>query len=262
MIGVLNTPNRLYKRYYTKEYLVSSLQYIEAVDNRSKTEHNNQMKFLHPTIVVDVVIFTIDEGVLKTLLITRAREPFAGSPALPGGFLHEGETTKSAAERILCEKAGVEGVYLEQLYTFDDPKRDPRGALFSVTYFALVPKGEVKIDADEGTQTPRFVPVMDMPKLAFDHGKILSYAIERLRAKVEYTNVTYSFLPKLFTLTGLQKIYEAVFDKHMDKRNFRKKFKDLGLIEETNQFSKGGRQRPAKLYKFTSKRPSQLKKFF
>ncbi|MFA6158376.1 MAG: NUDIX domain-containing protein [Candidatus Paceibacterota bacterium] len=220
------------------------------------------MKFLDPTITVDVVIFTIEDGTLKTLIIQRAREPFANSPALPGGFLLAGETSKDAALRILRDKAGVDGAYLEQLYTFDDPSRDPRGPIFSVTYFALVPPGEMTIRETEHTQRPRLMSAFSLPKLAFDHNKIVSYAIERLQSKVEYTNVTYSLLPKLFTLTELQKTYESILGRTLDKRNFRKKFMELGLVEETDSFSKGGRQRPARLHRFTSRKPSQLKKFF
>ncbi|HEU5114976.1 MAG TPA: NUDIX domain-containing protein [Candidatus Paceibacterota bacterium] len=220
------------------------------------------MKFLNPTVTVDVVIFTVEEGVLKTLIITRAKAPYEGLPALPGGFIHEGETSVTAAERILRDKAGVKGVYLEQLYTFDAPTRDPRGPVFSVTYFALVPPGEAKISETIDTQMPRFVPVSSISKLAFDHSKIVSYAVERLKSKAEYTNVVYSLLPKSFTLTELQKMYEITLGRDLDKRNFRKKMAELDLLEETGASSKGGRQRPAKLYRFKSRKPQELKKFF
>lgn len=220
------------------------------------------MKFLNPTITVDVVIFTVEDGILKTLIIHRVKEPFAGSPALPGGFLHEGETTLVAARRILADKAGVKDVYLEQLYTFDGLGRDPRGALVSVTYFALVPISEMRIVETEKTQKPELLPSASLPKLAFDHNKIVDYSVERLQAKVQYTNIAYSLLPKRFTLTELQSIYESILDKKLDKRNFRKKWKELELLKETDSFSKGGRQRPAKLYEFRSKKPAELKKFF
>ncbi len=220
------------------------------------------MKFLDPTATVDVVIFTIEDGALKALAIRRARPPYEGSPALPGGFLHEGESAEKAAARILRDKAGVSGVYLEQLYTFDAPGRDPRGPIFSIAYFALVPPGEAVIAETLETEMPFFAPISALPKLAFDHADIVKYAVERLRAKAEYTNVMYSLLPRSFTLTELQKMYEIVLDRPLDKRNFRKKVKELELVEETSSFSKGGRQRPARLYRFRSRKPSQLKKFF
>lgn len=220
------------------------------------------VRFLNPTISVDVVIFALDKGKLETLLIRRANEPFKGSPALPGGFLHEGETTRAAAERILADKAGVKDVYLEQLYTFDELGRDPRGPVCSVTYFALVSKADFSVRESESTETPRFTPIDFLPGLAFDHDKIVAYAVERLRAKAEYTNVTYSLFPKMFTLTELQKAYESILGRPLDKRNFRKKFDELGLLVETKHKSSGGRQRPARLYRFKSRTPSELKKFF
>ena len=232
------------------------------MDNLTNQNMPKSPRFLNPTVTVDVVIFTVDKGVLKTLVIDRARGPFEGSPALPGGFLLEGETTQAAAERILADKAGVKGVYLEQLYTFDGLKRDPRGPVFSVAYFALISPDEIKIDETLDTQMPRFVPVSSLSKLAFDHDEIVSYAVERLKAKAEYTNIVYSLLPRTFTLTELQKIYEIVLDRPLDKRKFRKKWMELGLTEDTGASSKGGRRRPAKLYRFRSRKPSQLKKFF
>jgi 8-oxo-dGTP diphosphatase len=220
------------------------------------------MKLYKHSVTVDVVMFTIVDNDLKILIIQRADHPFKGSPALPGGFLHDEETTLSAAERILRNKAGIEDVYLEQLYTFDSLDRDPRGEVLSVAYFALVPPGEINIRETKDTQKPELVSAASMPPLAFDHSHIVKYAIERLRAKLEYTNTAYSLLPRLFTLSDLQKTYEIILGRRIDKRNFRKKWKELGLLKETDSFSKGGRQRPAKLYQFKSRKPAQLKKFF
>ncbi|KKQ34040.1 MAG: NUDIX hydrolase [Candidatus Nomurabacteria bacterium GW2011_GWB1_37_5] len=219
-------------------------------------------KFLNPTITVDIVIFTIEEGNLKILLINRDNEPFKGAWALPGGFLHEGETSKKAAQRILKEKAGVSAVYIEQLYTFDKPSRDPRGPVFSVSYFALVPPEEIKIKETGTTQHPKLYSIEELPKLGFDHNEIIQYAIKRIQAKLEYTNAAYSLLPKFFTFSQLQKTYEAIFDKKFDKRNFQKKFLQIGLIKKVAKKSTGGKQRPAQLYSFVSTDPNELKKFF
>jgi 8-oxo-dGTP diphosphatase len=217
-------------------------------------------RFLNPFLTVDIVIFTIEDNALKTLLIQRENNPFKDSWALPGGFLHKGETTKTAALRILKEKAGVEHVFIEQLYTFDTPGRDPRGPVMTVTYFALVPKEEL-ILGKSGTQHPTLFEMKKLPKLAFDHADILSYSLKRLQAKLGYTNVAYSLLPRQFTFTELQKAYETILGKHLDKRNFRKKFEQLKLIEPTNKVLEGGRQRPAKLYKFKSRVPAELQRF-
>lgn len=207
--------------------------------------------FLNPTLVVDIVLFTVEDGDLKVLLINREGDPYKGFEALPGGYLLAGETTKTAAERVLKEKAGVSDVYIEQLYTFDEPGRDPRGPVFSVTYLALVPPG---LHPDEqGTQHPKWFSVKKLPKLGFDHKAIIDYAKERLQGKIEYTTIAFGTLPKLFTLTQVQQVYEAILEKEIDKRNFRKKIDQLGFLKETKQTLSGMRQRPAKLYTLGTK---------
>lgn len=219
-------------------------------------------KYQSVSATVDVVIFTIEDGELKVLLINRAGEPFRGLWALPGGFLLEGENTQSAAQRLLTDKAGVKDVYIEQLYTFDDLKRDPRGYVLSVSYFALVDRNKIDIQESEKTQKPAFYSVRKLPKLAFDHKEIIEYALKRLRYKLEYTNVVFSLLEKKFTFTQLQNAYEIILDKKLDKRNFRKKFLTLGLIKTAKGKLEGARQRPAQLYSFMSGKPVELKRFF
>ncbi len=218
--------------------------------------------YFNPGVTVDVTIFTLEEDVLKLLLIKRNNEPFKDSPALPGGFVREGETVPDTARRVLKEKAGVDRVYVEQLYTFDELGRDPRGQIISVSYFALVPREKVLVQKTVRTEDPHFVPVKNLPTLAFDHTHIVDYAIERLRDKILYTNIVYSLLPKLFTLSQLQKTYETILGKTIDKRNFRKKFVQLDLIESSGTKTSGTRQRPALLYRFKDTSPKKLKKFF
>lgn len=221
-----------------------------------------QVLYLPPALTVDVVIFTIEEDTLKTLLIKRTEEPFQNKWALPGGFLLKDETTHKAAERILKEKAGVSGVYLEQLYTFDAPNRDPRGRVATVAYFAVVNRKKITLASKGTTQTPTFYAVKSIPRLAFDHDIILDYALQRLRYKIEYTNIVYSLLLQKFTFSQLQQAYEAIWAKKLDKRNFRKKFMALGLIKPTRGKLEGGRHRPARLYQFVSRKPVALKRFF
>lgn len=215
------------------------------------------------SVTVDVVLFTIEDNELKILLIERDNEPFKKTPALPGGFVRPGETTRDTAARILKNKAGISDVYMEQLYTFDAPNRDPRGQIFSITYFALAPREEIKMEETELSQDPRFVSVKKISKmaLAFDHAEIISYSIKRLQAKLEYTNVAYSLLSRLFTLNQLQKTYEIILGQPLDKRNFRKKYAQLGLISATKNMFTGNRQRPARLYEFKSRKPTELRKF-
>ncbi len=222
----------------------------------------NHRFYQSPAVTTDVVIFGIENKNLKVLLIKREGEPFKGSWALPGGFLLKDEDTHLAAARILLEKAGINDVYVEQLYTFDEEKRDPRGRIISVAYFTLVPIENINFKNSKNVQTPLFWNLKKLPRLAFDHKQIIDYAEKRLQSKLEYTNVVYSILPKQFTLGQLQKAYEIILDKKLDKRNFRKKFLLLGLIKPTKKVLSGNRQRPAVLYQFTTRRPTELKKFF
>ena len=227
-----------------------------SMPTQKTSEHFN------PGVTIDVVIFTVENGELKALFIKRAGDPFKGAYALPGGFVHRGETSLDTAKRILRDKAGVTNVYIEQLYTFDSPDRDPRGQVFTVSYFALVPREKIKIEEHSMTEHPEFISIHKLPSLAFDHKKILAYAHVRLANKLLYTNIAYSLLPKLFTLTELQKTYEIILNKTLDKRNFRKKYLQLNLLEASNEKSSGGRQRPALLYSFSKNSIQELEKFF
>lgn len=210
-------------------------------------------KYPRPSVTVDLVIFTIAENDLKVLLIRRGGEPFKSCWALPGGFVEIDESLEKAAARELKEEAGVTKVYLEQLYTFGDPKRDPRGRVISVSYFALVDAESQRIRAASDAAEAEWHSVFNPPKLAFDHKKILDYAVWRLRNKIEWTTVGYELLPKKFTLSELQRVYEIILQKPVDKRNFRKKILAQGQIRELNETRSDGAHRPAKLYSFHEK---------
>jgi len=215
----------------------------------------------YQSVTADIVIFTIENDELKVLLIKRVKKPFKNQWALPGGFLLENEPPEKAALRVLRDKAGMGNMYMEQLYTFPGSGRDPRGNVITVTYFALAPINKMLAKPNKG-QNPTLHLLKKLPELAFDHEKIIDYALKRLRSKLEYTNAIYSLLPKYFTFNHLQKTYELIFGRKLDKRNFRKKFMMLGLIKSTKKLHKGIRQRPAQLYQFTSRKPTELKKFF
>lgn len=209
-----------------------------------------------PSVTVDLVIFTIAEDDLKVLLIRRGAEPFRGCWALPGGFVEIDESLEDAAARELREEAGVTSVYLEQLYTFGDPGRDPRGRVISVSYFALVDADRQRIRAATDATDARWHSVFDAGlggMLAFDHKKILDYAVWRLRNKIEWTTVGYELLPRKFTLSELQRVYEIILQKPVDKRNFRKKVLAQGRIRELSETRKDGAHRPARLYSFRKK---------
>jgi 8-oxo-dGTP diphosphatase len=204
---------------------------------------------------VVVVIFTVREGHLSVLLIERAAEPCKDQWALPGGALRERETIDGAAARKLEDETGVSDVFLEQLYTFD--QLGEGRASIVVTYFALVDVERTRLRPDLEWR-PAWHTVRSLPPLAFENERILALAEQRLRNKLEYTNVVYSLLPERFTLTEMQRVYEAILGEAMDKRNFRRRVVGLGIIRETGQTRKLGAHRPAMLYEFTSREPVTL----
>lgn len=218
--------------------------------------------YVAPILTVDAVIFQLINNRLNVLLIQRSQDPFRGSWALPGGYNPEGETTIAALKRIVSYKTGVniesDLSYIEQLYTFDTVARDPRGHAVSVTYMGC---GR-NIQPGSPVGVVKFFPVDTLSKLAYDHANIVSYAHQRLVAKLTYTNAVYAFLPPLFTLAELQSAYEAIFGHKLDKRNFRKKFVSLGLTIKTDEMRREGAHRPAILYKFRLQTPQMLSRSF
>lgn len=207
--------------------------------------------YIPPTVTVDGVIFQLIATVLSVALIQREKEPFKDQWALPGSYVSNKESISEALRRTLFAKAGIVaddcGV-LEQLYTFDTAMRDPRGHAVSVAYMALCK--DLTPHFSDTTQNPTFFPVHKLPSLAFDHSDIIAHAYARLRGKVTYTNAVFALLPTQFTLTQLQNAYESILGATFDKRNFRKKFLSLELIEITDEYRRDGAYRPARLYTF------------
>lgn len=208
-------------------------------------------------VAVDIVIFTIQESVLNVLLVKRRIPPFKDQFAIPGGFVLPEEGVDEAALRELREETGVADVYLEQLYSFGDPKRDPRGRVISISYFALI-SSDHQLMAGTDAAEASWWPVDQAPPLAFDHARILAYAVERLRNKLEYTTVGFQLLPSKFTLGELQTIYETILGKTLDKRNFRRKIADLGILKPLKEH-RSDVGRPAQLFQFLASRFEKLK---
>jgi len=192
-----------------------------------------------------------DEPELRVLLVRRRGEPFRGCWAIPGGFVRMRESLDDAARRELEEETGLRDVYLEQLYTFGGPDRDPRTRVISVAYYALLPGHVQKPRADDDTGEARWIAVTRLPaNLAFDHGEILDLALRRLRAKADYAGIAREFLPPRFTLRRLRRIYEIVLGRQLDRANFTRRILMEDDIEETGETDRSGAHRPAKLYRY------------
>jgi 8-oxo-dGTP diphosphatase len=210
-------------------------------------------------VTVDLVIFALQSRDLHVLLVRRAIPPFEGRWALPGGFIRDGESLEAAARRELQEETGVRDVYLEQLYTFGDPGRDPRARVVTVAYYALLTGDRSALAAGSDAAAARWWPARDHPPLAFDHDRILEYALERLKNKLEYTTVGFQLLPRKFTLTQLQRVYETILGRDLDKRNFRRKIALLGILKPLDERVTEGPSRPAQLYRLSARRFEKLR---
>lgn len=219
-------------------------------------------RFPKPSVAVDVVCLTVVDGGLRVLVYERAIPPQRGHVALPGGFVFIDESLDDAAARLLKDKAGLEGVFLEQLYTFGDPRRDPRGRVIAVAYYALVDADrfahakalQLDVQVPWPGETGGPVDVVDahgapLP-MFLDHADVLGMAIKRLRGKLDYTPVGFQLLPPEFTLRQLQDVHEAVRAETQNKDSFRRRMLTSGLLEATGARERDVLHRPAELYRF------------
>lgn len=212
-------------------------------------------------LAVDAIVFGYQPATgISVLLIERKYDPHAGMWALPGGFVEQDESLEAAVRRELEEETGVKIKYLEQLYTFGEPKRDPRQRVVSVAYFVLVrPEGfalSPKTDAEKAA----WFNIEELPALAFDHEQVIQTAIHRIQAKITYEPIGFELLEDKFPFSDLHKLYETLLGGEIERRNFKKKFLKLGLIEELDEYKKqAGSGRPARLYRFNAERYFSLK---
>lgn len=202
--------------------------------------------FPAPIATVDVVLMTVSQARLAVGLVRREQVPFAGSLALPGGYVHvpQDRDLAATAARILRDKARVDACFLEQLATFGGPARDPRGWSLTVAYFALVPEAELTA---AGSALSVY-PVDALPALAFDHGTIVAAALERLRGKSSYSALPAFLLPSHFTIAELHTTYQQVLGTRLDPASFRRKIIDQGIVEQVDS-RRIGAHRPAVLYR-------------
>lgn len=208
-------------------------------------------RYPRAALTVDAVVFGLDESGLKILLIKRRDEPFKDSWALPGGFLDvdQDDTAEDAVARELREETALENIFLEQLYTFSTRDRDPRERVVSVAYYGLVRPDQLEPKAGDDAKEVNWFSVDDLPPLAFDHKEIVKMGLARIRGKVRYQPVGFELLPKKFTLSQLQKMYEDILGRVLDKRNFRKRIQSMGILKALTEFTLSG-GRSARLYQF------------
>jgi 8-oxo-dGTP diphosphatase len=214
-------------------------------------------------VAVDAIVFGYSktEGV-SVLLIKRKYPPYKDSWAIPGGFILQEESLEEAVKRELSEETGIKVNYLEQLYTFGAPKRDPRQRIISIAYFALVKSSQFQqLKASTDAAEAQWFSINKLPSLAFDHKQILQTAIERVRAKIRYQPIGFELLDKKFPFADLEKLYVALLDRNIDRRNFTKKILSFGLLEDTGELAPAtGAGRPSKIYQFNKKRYEELVK--
>jgi 8-oxo-dGTP diphosphatase len=209
---------------------------------------------------IDCVIFGFEAGELKVLLIERNEDPFKDWWALPGNLVENDEGIEGAAERILYELTGLRELHMEQFHTFGDVGRHPLGRVITVAYYALIRiigKKEVK-PITQYAKKAFWHSINDLPKLGFDHSQIFETSIQKLRRRLSYQPIAFELLPEKFTLTQLQLLYEAILNKKLDKRNFRKKMLSYGFLKELDEKQKGVSYRAAKLYKFDRRKYNKI----
>ena len=221
---------------------------------------SHKLKDIIKNLSIDCVIFGFENSSLEILLIKRARNPFEGQWALPGGFIKKEEKVENAANRILHETTGIENIYMEEFGVFDDIDRFPLWRVFTIAHFALISPENYHLSTGVDTKDVKWFRLDQLPKLPFDHELLLKEALSKLQTRVRYRPIGFELLPKKFTLPQLQKLYEVVLDKKLDKRNFRKKLFSMNLLTKTKEMDPNNKRRAAVLYKFDKNNYNKLKK--
>lgn len=207
-------------------------------------------QYQNPALAVDLVVFGYHDAELMVLLLNRNEEPFSNTWTLPGAFLQMDERFQDTCGRILKTKLGMSNLFLEQLYSFDQLKRDPRGRVISVSYFAMINPKKFAIVAGKMANDVQWFKTTDIPRLGFDHGSILKMALQRLKSKILYYPVGFELLDDIFTMPELHTLYETVLGIQIDRRNFRRKILDSGYIISTGEKREGLQNRHPDLYQF------------
>ncbi len=209
--------------------------------------------YKNPALAVDIVLFGYDGDALQVLLLNRNEEPFKNRWTLPGAFLGVQETFGEACARVLRHKLGLGKTFVEQLYTYDDPARDPRGRVVSVAHYALINPASVAVVAGAMANDVKWFPVQRVPALGFDHKAIFRQALQRLRSKLLYQPVGFELLDDRFTMPELHRLYENILEIEIDRRNFSRKILESGFVIPTGEKRTGGANRRPDLYRFNAK---------
>lgn len=205
-----------------------------------------------PLVAVDTVLFAITGGRLQTYLVELREGPGRGRWAFPGGLVQVGELLDDSVRRELYESTGLRGAYLEQLFTFGDPSRDPRAHVVSVAYMALIPDPREVTPPGDKYATGRWYQAGNLPELAYDHSLMAAYALKRLKSKLEYTNIAYALLPEEFTFAEFEELYALILGRPLDRRNFRRRILAMGILRRLAH-TRRGPHRPAALYSFSQR---------
>jgi len=213
---------------------------------------------INSSFTLDCVIFGFDTKELKVLLINRGEEPYYNTLAIPGDFVQFEEEMDFAATRVLNELTGLENIYMEQLAAFADKDRHPWGRILTVAYYALINIKDYKLTASSFATDVNWVPVSEIKKLAFDHNQIVNKGLDRLRRRIRNRPVGFELLPKKFTLRQLQKLYEAILNEELDKRNFRRKFLKIDLLKALDEWEENVSHKPAQYYRFDKKKYNKM----
>jgi len=209
-------------------------------------------------VSVDIVIFRFEGKSLRVLLVQRGVDPYKHAWALPGEMVKSDENLDAAADRVLHELTSLSDVYLEQVASFGDPSRHPAGRAFTVAYYSLIGTTSHPVSPNGWATSAQYFDVEELPDLAFDHSAVLQTCLNRLRERVRSRPIGFELLPRVFSLSDLQNLYESILGETLDKRNFRKKILSMGIVEDTGELQSNVNHRPAKLYRFDESRYEAL----
>jgi 8-oxo-dGTP diphosphatase len=251
------------KKHKEKKAIKSSVLAVESKSEQQNSQalHHLEQSIHHfdkPSVTIDCVVFSYDLKQLNILLVNRKKAPYEGSWALPGGFLHIEESFEACVKRVLATKTGMVDLFMQQLYTFGNVQRDERGRVISVAYFALVNPHKYQIINGFMNHDTKWFPYKTLPTLAFDHAEIVAKAYERLQNKIRYQPIGFELLNQQFTLPELQRLYEIILNKMIDRRNFRKKMLELGIIRSTGERREDAPSRQPDIYQFDKNRYDEL----